>query len=206
MDIHFSLHPWRPRLAALLVLLAMSSCSGASAEDEADDPRVLGQTLTQCLPGNGETFSVVYPKTQLVFQDRSRTALDSIVDRIRNLSGDPGYDARPLLDRLLKRNKWSRPAPLTSSPGAVFLVDDQGTYTKVLESGSQGDWKRLFADHPDVISVVHVGLPAYDREKDLALVYVQEMTQAAAGNGSIYILAWDGTTAEKLGRVVVWSP
>jgi len=197
----------RPSFPGLLAaLFCLAACGGGSPEDLADDPRLLGQALPQYLPGNGETFSVVYPETQLVLSDSSGTSLDSIADKIRNLSGESGYDARPMLDRLLKRNKRSNPNPLVSWPGAVFVVDAEGTYTKYLVSGNEGDWKRMYHDHPEVKSVVHVGLPAYDREKGLALVYVQEMTFNGAGNGSIHVLSWDGTTAEELGRMVVWSP
>lgn len=197
-----------PALPALLAaLLALAACGGGeSPEDQADDPRLLGQALGLCLPGDGDTFSVVYPETLLVLKDPSSSGLDAIADKIRNATGVPGYDARPLLDRLLARNRRSHPAPLVSWPGAIFLVDNAGTYTKYLTSGNEGDWKRMYKDYPNVKSVVHVGLPAYDRENGLALVYVKEMTLSGAGNGSIYVLGWDGTTAEEIGRVVVWSP
>ena len=191
-------------LATLLILAACGG--GGSPEDAADDPRVLGQTLALCLPGDGTTFSVVYPETQLVLADPSSASLDGMADKIRNATGVAGYDARPLLDRLLKRNRRSHPLTLVSWPGAIFFVDGDGTYTRYLESGNEGDWKRMYRDHPNVKSVVHVGLPAYDREEGIALVYVKEMTLNGAGNGSIYVLGWDGTTAEEMGRVVVWSP
>ena len=49
------------RLALPLALIVAAACgSGASAEDEADDPRVLTDAMALCLLGDGETISVIY--------------------------------------------------------------------------------------------------------------------------------------------------
>jgi len=194
------------RAAFLAALFALISCGGGSAEDQADDSRVLSQAMALCLLGDGETISVVYPDTLLVLNDHSDTAINAIADKVLGLTGVPSYDARPVLERLLKRNKRSHDLTIEAPPGANFLVDREGVFTKYLTSGNEGDWKRMFADHPEVKSIVHVGLPAYDREAGIVLVYIQEMTQSAAGNGSIYVFRDAGGTLEEQGRAVVWSP
>ena len=190
----------------LVVLLALVSCGAGSGEDRADDPRCLLQALTLCLPGTGDTFAVVYPETLLVLDDPSRNAVAAIAQKLSGCAGAAGWDAGPVLDALLKRNKRSHDLPIDGVAGGNFRVDREGAYTGYLASGNEGDWKRMYADHPEVTSIVHAGLPAYDREAGFVLVYIQSMIQSAAGNGSIHVFRSAGGALEHRGRVVVWSP
>jgi hypothetical protein len=201
--------PLRPlvRLTALATLAALAACGASSTpEEEADDPRILAQALGMLQVGGRQTFWVAAPETRFVLDDDGEDRLRAIADKVRDATGIAGYDARPLLDRLLERNRRPGPLPVTSWPGAPFQVDHSGTYEKYTASGNEGDWKRMYADFPEVAGVARAGLPAYDREHGIALVYLQALKLPGSGNGSIYVLGWDGAAAEELGRVVVWSP
>ncbi len=192
--------------AALACLAPLLSCGGAYTGDPVEDARVLTALLSAIAPGDGEHIAVVYPETQLVLNDRSGENLDAIADRIGKITGLPLYDSRPLLNQLLKRNKRPGSLDLDAPPGANFVVDRRGTYTNFLKSGNEGDWKRMYKDHPEVRAVIHATHPVYDRPNGIALAYIQEMTLSGAGNGSIAVLGYAGGPVKVLGKVVVWSP
>jgi hypothetical protein len=189
-----------------LILAALSCGPRTTPEQARDDARILAQVLALTHEGAPDTFSVVVPDTELVLQDPSRENLASIAEKIRATPGWAGTDPAPLLETLLKRNKGPHPVPVESRPSEGYVVDRDGTYAAYLNSGNEGDWKRMYRDHPQVKNVKRVALPAVDPAAQAALVYLQTRTLTSSGNGAILVCRYSAGTVEILEKIRVWVP
>jgi hypothetical protein len=179
------------------VLAIVSVCRAGEPTANDQDNVILGKIL-QGRKANGG-FIVVAPTTYM--GPHKVTNPSGLKERVNAIIKLEGYDAGPLVDKLLEKNSTRSRLSLESHPERGYLVDYDGQFRRYFKENG-GGWSAWHRDHSEAHGYARVSLPVYDEKAGIVLVYIDIQSDRLAGAGHLVVYRYENGNLKELGRVL----